>query len=603
MQLQTASRDVTERKRAEDALRASQAQLQAILDNTLIGMGLFDTNWRYIQLNERWAEMLGYTVDEVYQSTPLQMTHPDDRERSRAQQQALARGEIDHYRLEKRFVHRDGSTLWCDVHVRLIRDEPGAPALIVGTASDITERHKAEEALRELNRRTVNILESITDAFFALDTDYTFTYVNQRAASIMQRSQDELIGRNVWAEFPDAINLAFYDQYHYAMDHHETVTFEAYFPPLAMWFDVRAYPSPDGLSVYFHDITERKNEEAATQYRVSELERRTREMTLLNEMSDLLQTCRTDAEAAATIAQIVPRLFPQLSGALYAISASRTQAEALTAWGTLAMPSVCTPDECWALRRGRIHLRQPAHAGLVCQHLPTPTPTSSLCVPMMAQGETLGMLNLCGEQGTIAEPQQQLAITVAEHLSLAISNMRLRETLRHQAIRDPLTGLYNRRYMEESLERELRRAARHHTTLGVMMLDLDHFKRFNDTFGHAAGDVMLREMGHMLQHYLRGEDIACRYGGEEFTMILVDVSLAVTMQRANQIREALKTLSVMYHGQSLGLATASFGVAMFPEHGLTGEQLLRAADHALYRAKDAGRDCVIVAQSVKPRES
>jgi diguanylate cyclase (GGDEF)-like protein/PAS domain S-box-containing protein len=517
---------------------------------------------------------------------------------SRAYQQALARGEIDQYRLEKRFIHRDGSTLWCDVHVRLIRNEEGAPALIVGTAADVTERKQAEEALRESSRRMVNILESITDAFFALDTDYNFTYLNQRAAAMLQRAPDELIGKNVWAEFPDAINYAFYDQYHYAMDHHETVIFDAYFPPLATWFDVRAYPSPDGLSVYFHDITERKNEEAARKDWVTELERRTHELGLLNDMSDILQTCRTDEEAARAIRQIVPDLFPESSGALYAISASRTQAEALTTWGTLEISHVCAPDDCWSLRRGRNHLSQATQSGLVCQHLPTPLPESSLCVPMMAQGEMLGMLNICREQGTISDAQQQLAVTVAEHLSLALANMRLRETLRHQAIRDPLTGLYNRRYMEESLERELRRAARHHTTLGVMMLDLDHFKRFNDTFGHAAGDIMLRELGRMLQHYLRGEDIACRYGGEEFTMILVDVSLAVTVQRANQIREAVKNLSATYRGQSLGLATASCGVAMFPEHGLTGEQLVRAADHALYRAKDAGRDRVMVAQTV-----
>jgi diguanylate cyclase (GGDEF)-like protein len=260
----------------------------------------------------------------------------------------------------------------------------------------------------------------------------------------------------------------------------------------------------------------------------------------------------------------------------------------------LEMPQVCAPDECWALRRGRVHLAQPTQNGLVCHHVPQPLPASSLCVPMMAQGETLGMLNICCNQATLSTAQQQLAVTVSEHLSLALSNMRLRETLRHQAIRDPLTGLYNRRYMEESLERELRRAVRHHTTLGVMMLDLDHFKRFNDTYSHAAGDVLLRELGRVLQHYLRGEDIACRYGGEEFTLILVDAPLATVVQRANQIREAVKNLTVTYRGQSLGIATASCGVAMFPDHGLSGEQLVHAADTALYRAKDEGRDRVMV---------
>jgi diguanylate cyclase (GGDEF)-like protein/PAS domain S-box-containing protein len=598
MQLQTASRDVTERKRAEDALRVSQAQMQAILDNTLIGMALLDTNWTYLQINDRWASMLGYTVEEVYQGSTLDVTHPDDVEVSRMHQQLLARGEIDHYRLEKRFVRKDSGIIWCDVLVRLIRNEQGAPALIVGTAADVTTRRAAEEALRESNRRTVNILESITDAFFALDTGYHFTYINQRAAAILQRSQDELIGKNVWQEFPEAVQLAFYDQYRYAMEHHETVSFEAFFPPLATWFDVRAYPSLDGLSVYFHDITARKNEEVAQQHWIDELQRRNDEISLLNEMSDLLQTCRTDEEAATIIRQVVPQFFPNLVGALYIISASRVHAEALTSWGVLEMPRVCSPDECWALRRGRVHLVQPSRAGLICQHLPRPLPETTLCVPMMAQGEMLGMLNLCSVVGSLSEAQQQLAVTVSEHLSLALSNVRLRETLRHQAIRDPLTGMYNRRYMEESLERELRRAARHGTPLGVMMLDLDHFKRFNDTFGHAAGDVVLREVGHLLQHYLRGEDIACRYGGEEFTLILIDAPLSVVVQRANQIREAVKALTISHHGQSLGIASISLGVAMFPEHGLTSEKLVRSADAALYRAKEAGRDRVIVVQAL-----
>jgi diguanylate cyclase (GGDEF)-like protein len=291
-------------------------------------------------------------------------------------------------------------------------------------------------------------------------------------------------------------------------------------------------------------------------------------------------------------------LFPGISGALYTIAASRTHGEAVAIWGSLAAQRACDPDECWALRRGKMHLVQDIAGGhaLVCKHLSSPPPHSTFCVPMMAQGETIGMLHLCREQSGFPEAVQQLAVTVAEHISLSLANMRLRETLRHQAIRDPLTGLYNRRYMEESLDREIRRATRHHMTLGVVMLDLDHFKRFNDTFGHAAGDMLLRELGSVLKMHLRGEDIACRYGGEEFTLIILDASLDTVMRRAEQIRDAVTHLSVMYRGQSLGPITPSMGVALFPIHGTTGEVLLRVADQALYQAKAAGRDCVVVAQ-------
>jgi diguanylate cyclase (GGDEF)-like protein len=179
---------------------------------------------------------------------------------------------------------------------------------------------------------------------------------------------------------------------------------------------------------------------------------------------------------------------------------------------------------------------------------------------------------------------------------MALSNLKLHETLRSQSIRDPLTGLFNRRFMEESLELELRRATRNQRPLGVIMLDLDHFKHFNDTFGHEAGDTLLRELGTFLQSNIRAEDIACRYGGEEFTLILPEGNAEVTLQRANFLREAIKRMDVKHRNQPLGRITASMGVALFPEHGRTRDALLTASDDALYRSKEEGRDRVTVAR-------
>ena len=216
---------------------------------------------------------------------------------------------------------------------------------------------------------------------------------------------------------------------------------------------------------------------------------------------------------------------------------------------------------------------------------------------MMAQSEALGVLHLIQpEKDRMTETKQRLAVMMAEHIAMALSNLKLQETLRSQSIRDPLTGLFNRRFMEESLELEVRRAARNQRPLGVIMLDLDHFKHFNDTFGHEAGDTLLRELGSLLQNNIRGEDIACRYGGEEFTLILPEGSLEITQQRADFLREAVKRLEVQHRNQPLGRITVSMGVAIFPEHGRTGEALLQAADAALYRSKDAGRDRVTTAK-------
>lgn len=168
--------------------------------------------------------------------------------------------------------------------------------------------------------------------------------------------------------------------------------------------------------------------------------------------------------------------------------------------------------------------------------------------------------------------------------------------LLEQSVRDHLTGLFNRRYMEETLERELLRAARKRLQLGVIMLDVDDLKYFNDTWGHAAGDASLRLLGNLLLHQVRGEDIACRYGGDEFILILPDASLSVTLERAEQIVKLARWAYLQLDGQDLSPVTLSVGVALFPEHGETSAAILKAADAALYRAKHAGRNRVLMAQ-------
>jgi len=171
----------------------------------------------------------------------------------------------------------------------------------------------------------------------------------------------------------------------------------------------------------------------------------------------------------------------------------------------------------------------------------------------------------------------------------------LRSTLRQQSIRDPLTGMYNRRYMEETLEREVLRATRNNENVGVIMLDIDHFKDFNDTFGHQAGDILLQSLGHFFLSHVRGEDVACRYGGEEFILLLPGSSIEETRDRAEEMREKVNQMNVDFKGQALGKITLSFGVSVFPNHGTSPDILIQTADQALYRAKSEGRDRVVVA--------
>jgi diguanylate cyclase (GGDEF)-like protein len=328
-----------------------------------------------------------------------------------------------------------------------------------------------------------------------------------------------------------------------------------------------------------------------------------RQITTLSQMGALLQTCASLEEVSTVIRQFAQQIFPTDSGTVWTISESRNIVEAAMSWGDCSPTElVFAPEDCWALRQGRPHLVLMA-SGLLCRHINPNASFPTLCVPLTAHSETLGLLYIQNGSGEGAfgnadapnESNQQFAIGMAGHIALALSNLRLSEKLRHQSIRDPLTGLFNRRYMEESLERELRRAVRNNELVALLMIDIDHFKQFNDTFGHQAGDTLLREFGTFLRQRTRGQDVACRFGGEEFVIILTASSLDGASQRAELLREELKQLVVQHVGQVLGALSISIGVSAFPNHGSSAEELLNAADRALYRAKSEGRDKVVLA--------
>jgi diguanylate cyclase (GGDEF)-like protein len=329
---------------------------------------------------------------------------------------------------------------------------------------------------------------------------------------------------------------------------------------------------------------------------------RTREVELLRQLSELLQACATPEEAHGVMGQLCGRLFPDAAGTILVTPASRDGLWAVAVWG----PPLAGGrerfqlDDCWALRRGRVYRVDDVGGTPACPHLGPSTPPAYVCVPLAAQGETLGLFTLAalpgaGANGGLGEGRVRLAVTVAEQFALALANLRLRETLRGQSIRDPLTGLFNRRYMEETLDRELSRAEREHRPLSLVLLDIDRFKHFNDTYGHEAGDTVLASLGALLRSASRAGDVACRYGGEEFLLILPAASLADAQRRAEEIRESIRSLRVTLGSRPLEPVRCSMGVAAFPEHGEAGGTLLRAADAALYRAKREGRDQVVLA--------
>jgi diguanylate cyclase (GGDEF)-like protein len=336
------------------------------------------------------------------------------------------------------------------------------------------------------------------------------------------------------------------------------------------------------------------------------------EIARLAELSQLLQTCQLPDEAYRVIERAAPALVRK-SGGLFLVNAAGVL-ENHALWGDVAnMDRMFGPVDCWALRRNRVHEAGLDRSSPRCGHLLGMQDMHTTCVPLTAQGESLGVLVLieplamaeraAREQDADeqADRRRTLAAT-AEQIALALANLRLRDTLKSQSIRDPLTGLFNRRFLEESLERECRRAVRASRPLSVMMLDIDHFKRFNDTFGHDAGDAVLREVGAVLRSFFRGEDVACRYGGEEFALVLTDTSADGALARASQLREQVHQLSLSFRRQALGPVTISVGIATLPLHATTADALLRVADKALYRAKHEGRDRVVLADTSETTE-
>ncbi len=337
--------------------------------------------------------------------------------------------------------------------------------------------------------------------------------------------------------------------------------------------------------------------------RADELEQRGQELSLLAQLGERLESCQTQAEAYGVIGRVAEALFAGDAGALYVLDPSRTEAVAVAAWGSPQPARGAFPaTDCWALRRGQLHVVQDGEPELRCPHVEE---TSSRRPPLRtalrpdrdprAAALQVRKRPTAGAPAARLADRERLLGTLGRQVALALANIRLRETLREQSSRDALTGLFNRRSMEDALGRELRRAAREGYGLGLLLADLDHFKDLNDAFGHAAGDAVLREIGRYLAGAVRGADVACRYGGEEFVILLPKASLADTQRRAEALRDGLKVHQAAEPLRLYPSATMSIGVAAYPEHGSTADALLLAADSAMYRAKALGRDRVVVA--------
>jgi diguanylate cyclase (GGDEF)-like protein/PAS domain S-box-containing protein len=485
-----------------------------------------------------------------------------------------------------------------------------------GRTNKITRSSGAREKLRTSEIRFRRLFETAQDGILILDlATRKITDANPFIVELLEYGRDELLGQELWEigllKDEQASREAFRELKEKGYIRYENLPLQTKDGKkrreVEFISNVYVENGHQVIQCNIRDITARRQAEQRLRKAndeltalVAELQRRDAEMLSLNRVYELLQACTSQEEAYKVIALVAGELLNGQNGCLAILHAADRYLEPVASWGDEAVEAVFSLDDCWALRRGQIHEVKDPQVDLVCGHFVRQPDTGYLCVPLSVQGETMGVLCVLNTESWTGEHrtgQQRLVVALGEAIKMSLSNLKLQEKLREQAIRDPLTGLLNRRFLEETLAKNVYRAERRNSPLCVVMLDLDDFKRFNDTFGHHAGDAFLREFGRGLRETVRKSDISCRYGGDEFVLVLPDSSLPDAQKRMEDICAMVKEIQSRHRESRTFTMTVSAGIAQAGVHASDPGELLRAADKALYAAKAAGRDRVAVYQA------
>ena len=601
--------EIAERQHAEDALWLNEARLRQIIDLVPHCIFVNSRDGRILLVNRAMAD--------AYQTTSEAMAGKHYNDLAENETHSL---QFRHNRKvfdsrqpiflpEETLTLPDGTKRSFQItKIPYVVSGSAEPAVLT-IAIDISERKLIEKKLTEERMLLRTVINNLPDYIYVKDAEGRYIINNLAHAHALGVSEpDELLGKIEADVVPEELTESQRIGDQAIMLSGQAVFNEEEWIINAdnrkQWLLSSRVPLRDahgvvvGLVGINRDNTERRLADDAYQ-------QHTRELNLLNHMGNLLQACKTEDDAYSVMGSICKLLFPADAGSLGIMNGSRSQLKVVVSWGN--PPSdikVFGVDDCWAFRLDTTHYIEHPDTGLLCTHLDVFPENGYLCAPISTVDEVLGLFHLrfgpfdqayaSDELKRLKDAKRMMVNRVVRHYALFITNLRLRETLKRESIRDPLTGLYNRRHMEASLERETSRAERLHISLGLIMFDVDHFKHFNDTFGHDAGDLVLRKIGEVVKGHVRKEDIACRYGGEEFLLILPGMSPEGLKARAEEVRRNVKKIKLVYQGKDLAV-TISLGVAVLPQHGPTIEDAMKAADDALYQAKADGRDQAVMA--------
>jgi diguanylate cyclase (GGDEF)-like protein len=459
----------------------------------------------------------------------------------------------------------------------------------------------AEHKRKMLDTQLKSILEDASEAIAAVDTNFKYITFNHS----YQTEFRKVFGKNIYIGMTLADAFANTPAYHSKLlnSWNRALAGEKTTEVLELgenFYEITSSPMDDenhhiiGALHISRDITRRVQQDKATRelnerltYEMQELGIHNEKMLLLIELSDVVQACVSIQEATKAIAVKCRRILHFAEGSLFIKNASNVLEQATT-WGEPAeQEKIISPMQCWALRKGGMYQVKNPQTDLICEHIAEKTAVPYMCIPLMAQNSIFGLLHLDFFSGdsTLSDENRILVSAISETLSLALANIKLREILRNQSLHDSLTGLYNRRYLEEFLTKEIHLTQRNNTHLAVVMIDIDHFKLFNDKYGHEAGDLVLQEFAKFLQNEIRVSDFACRYGGEEFLCVLHDCNLESAKLKAEEFRNKVSTIALIHDYRPLERITISLGISICPENGSNVNELIEAADKALYLAK------------------
>ncbi|MEH2303161.1 MAG: diguanylate cyclase [Nostoc sp.] len=323
-----------------------------------------------------------------------------------------------------------------------------------------------------------------------------------------------------------------------------------------------------------------------------ELEAKKRELIYLSDMADMLYSCEFEDEVYQVVALTCSKLFPNMSGCINIIANSKNYVQINSTWGSQrSSKEVFSLSDCWALRRGKLNLFSPCNAGLMCSHLIPPVSGAHLCVPLFGQGEVIGILHINALE-EISREEQQITEIIARTLGIALNNLSIKQRLTYDSLRDGMTQLFNQSYMQNITEQRLAEAERSGQPLSVIFLDIDNFKSYNSHYGHMTANIVLQELAKLLLKSIRSFDIACRWGGEEFVIVMPNMMLETLRKRVEQLRVDVEQMQLKDGDQILKSITASFGIAV-SEPGITVKDFLNRANQAMLEAKRTGKNRIM----------